>query len=224
MDDKVLESYAGKTVARIVPRGGYGAFYRVEFTDGTWIKFHGGAVGYENANAWYEASPIASASTGERSEETRRRAIARYQALTGVVGMASDVWVLSHEFEWVRNGDTQSLEDYLNDKLDAIARGDVPNPGRAPQDADIAILPAAVRVEDGDILVFRLQRYAPHEVIAGLTASIEKWMQRYHEKTGKTIAFLVLPCEVELVHDQRAKDVVIPPVNPSLVHDLREKS
>jgi hypothetical protein len=56
MDDERMPDLAGKVVARSLEvetrsGGGYPMFdhYRIEFTDGTFITFHGGVVGYENA-------------------------------------------------------------------------------------------------------------------------------------------------------------------------------
>jgi hypothetical protein len=54
---EVLKEYNGKVVLRAVEhQEAYGNKYRIEFTDGSWIDFHGGSVGYDNADPYFDTS------------------------------------------------------------------------------------------------------------------------------------------------------------------------
>lgn len=56
IQEKAIEpSLSGLTVSKMVELGDYTTdYYRIYFTDGSNIEFHGGSWGYENVSPYYE--------------------------------------------------------------------------------------------------------------------------------------------------------------------------
>lgn len=52
---EILQQFIGKSIANIYEVvTDYSLVYKIEFSDGVFLEFHGGSVGYENADPWYE--------------------------------------------------------------------------------------------------------------------------------------------------------------------------
>lgn len=52
---EILQQFIGKSISHIYEVvTDCSLVYRVDFSDGVSLEFHGGSVGYENANPWYE--------------------------------------------------------------------------------------------------------------------------------------------------------------------------
>lgn len=52
---EILQQFIGKSISNIYEVvTDYSLVYRIDFSDGVSLEFHGGSIGYENADPWYE--------------------------------------------------------------------------------------------------------------------------------------------------------------------------